>query len=146
MRQVGYVVAVAGGIAEVAVGEHLECNRCGACMATIGKKRREVRAANGIGADVGDRVEVETAPGFTVAAAFLIYIAPLAAGFLGGLAGYHLLPAVGLGRTAGAALAASAAVAGSILLLRYAEKVYFSRQMPNIISVLHPGDPKEGRP
>jgi sigma-E factor negative regulatory protein RseC len=146
MRQVGYVVVVKGEVAEVAVGEHLECHRCGACLATIGKKRKEVRVANGIGAGVGDKVEVETAPGFIVAAAFLIYIAPIIAGIIGGLAGYHLLPAAGLGQTPGAVIMAAVFVAGSVLLLKYIDKVYFSKQLPNIVSVLRPGDSKEGGP
>jgi len=145
MRQVGYVVAVRGGVADIAVGEHSECKKCGACLATIGKKRKEVKVANGIGADVGDKVEVETAPGFTVAAAFLLYIVPMIAGAMGALAGYHLLPAAGLGRTPGAVIGAAAFVAGSLLILRYAEKVYFSKQLPNIVRVLVSGDSREGR-
>lgn len=146
MRQVGYVVAVRGDVAEVAVGEHLECNKCGACMATIGKKRKAIRVANRIGADVGDKVQVETAPGFAVAAAFLLYIAPIIAGIAGALLGYHILPAAGVGQVPGAVIMAAAFMIGSVLLLRYVEKIYFSRQMPNILNVLDKGDRKEGRP
>ena len=146
MKQVGYVVAVTGPVAEVAVGEHFDCNKCGACLATVGKKRREIKATNGIGAGVGDKVEVETAPRFAVTAAFLVYIFPLMAIALGALLGYHLLPAVGLRPAAGAALAGGVSLAGSILALWYIEKVYFSRRMPNIVSVLCPGDLMKGGP
>jgi positive regulator of sigma E activity len=145
MRQVGYVVAVVGEVADVAVGEHFDCSKCGACLATMGKKRRQIQVTNGIGADVGDKVEVETSPFFAVAAAFLLYIFPIAAGGVGALVGYHLLPAAGLGQTAGAVTAAGAAIVGSALTLRHIEKVYFSRKMPNIVSVLNPGDSNEGR-
>jgi len=145
MKQVGYVVAVRGGVADIAVGEHSECNKCGACLATIGKKRKEVEVANGIGADVGDKVEVETAPGFTVVAAFLLFIVPIMAGAIGAIAGYHLLPAAGLGRTPGAVVGAVVLVAGSLLLLRCAERVYFSKHLPNIVRVLASGDSREGR-
>jgi|GEM_PF-2041443 len=145
MRQVGYVVAVEEGVADIAIGEHLECNKCGACFATIGKKRKEIKAANGMGADVGDKVEVETPPGFAVAAAFLIYIFPMLAGCAGAVIGYRWLAASGLGRTAGAVVMAAAFVAFSIILLRYIDGVYFSRQMPNIVNVLLKEDPKEGR-
>jgi sigma-E factor negative regulatory protein RseC len=145
MRQVGYVVAVGEGVAEVALGEHLECNKCGACLATMGKKRKEIKVINGIGADVGDRVEVETAPGFTVAAAFLLYIFPIVAGALGALAGHRWLPAAGLGETAGAVIMAAVFVACALLVIRYVDRVYFSRQMPNIVSVLVTGDSNEGR-
>jgi sigma-E factor negative regulatory protein RseC len=146
MRQVGYVVAVAEGVARVALGEHLECNKCGACLATMGKKRKEIKVKNGIGADVGDRVEVETAPGFTVAAAFLLYIFPIIAAGAGALAGYRLLPAAGLGETAGAGVTAAVFFGGSLLLLRHAEKVYFSRRMPNIVYVLDAGTREKGGP
>jgi sigma-E factor negative regulatory protein RseC len=145
MRQVGYVVAVGEGVAEVALGEHFECNKCGACLATMGKKRKEIRVTNGIGADVGDKVEVETAPGFTVAAAFLLYIFPIVAGAVGALVGYRWLPAAGLGDTVGAVIMAAVFVACSLVALRYIDRVYFSRQMPNIVSVLFTGDSNEGR-
>ncbi len=146
MRQIGYVVAAEGDFAEVAIGQHVECNKCGACLATIGKKRKELKVINGIGADVGDRVEVETAPGFAVAAAFLLYIVPIIAGLVGALAGYYLLPAAGMGPVSGAVLMAAVLVAGSVLLIGYLEKVYFSKQLPKITSVLGSGGSKEGRP
>lgn len=145
MRQVGYVVAVAGDVAEVAVGEHLECSRCGACLAMVGKKRRQIQVTNGIGAGVGDKVEVETSPFFTVGAAFLLYIFPILAGGVGAVVGYRLLPAAGLGQTAGAITAAAAALVGSVLALRRVEKVYFSRKRPMIVSTLSREGPNEGR-
>ena len=145
MRQTGYVVADAGGFARVAIGEHLECRKCGACLATVGKKRREIKAENGIGAGVGDKVEVETAPGFMVAAAFLLYILPIVAGAAGALIGYTLLPAAGLGEKTGAVITAAVLLAGSVLLLRLVERVYFSRHLPNIVNVLEQGSSREGR-
>ncbi len=145
MRQVGYVVAVEGEAAEVALGEHLECERCGACLAMTARKRKGIKAGNGVGAGVGDKVEVETAPGFAVAAAFLLFILPLAAAAAGALAGYRLLPAAGMAGTTGAAVMAAVFAAGALVLLRYADKVYFSRHRPEIVSVLVPGGPGERR-
>lgn len=146
MKQVGYVVAVAGELAQVAVGEHQDCSRCGACLATMGKKRREIRVTNGIGADVGDKVEVETSPFFAVAAAFLLYILPILTGGVGALVGYHLLPAAGLEQRTGAVTAAAAALVGSVLTLRHIEVVYFSKRVPKIVSIVSPEGPNEGRP
>ena len=145
MIQVGYVVAVEEGVADVALGEHLECNKCGACLATIGKKRKSIKAANGMGADVGDRVEVETPPGFTVAAAFVLFIFPILAGAAGAYLGRGWLGALGLGLTAGAVVMAAVFVAFSLIVIRYIDRVYFSRQMPKIVNVLHREESKEGR-
>lgn len=145
MIQVGYVIAVEEGVADIALGEHLECNKCGACLATIGKKRKSIKAANGMGADIGDRVEVETPPGFTVAAAFVLFIFPVLAAIAGAIAGRGWLPAVGLGGTAGAVVMAAVFFAFSLVVIRYIDRVYFSRQMPKIVNVLLKEESKEGR-
>ena len=143
MKQVGYVRAIAEGLADIALGEHIECSKCGACLATMGKRRRELKAVNNIGAGVGDKVEVETAPGFTVAAAFLLYIAPIVAGSLGGLIGYRLSPALGLGQRTGALLLAGALLGGCILMLVTLERAYFSRHMPYVVRVIGSGSQKK---
>jgi sigma-E factor negative regulatory protein RseC len=146
MRQVGYVVAVKEGLADVAVGEHLECRRCGACMATMGKRRRHFTADNRLGAALGDKVDVETASGFAVAAAFLVYIFPILAGGAGALAGYRLLPGLGLGPAVGAVIGGAASLVASVAVVRHLDRLYFSRQMPTIVSILAQGDSNEGRP
>jgi sigma-E factor negative regulatory protein RseC len=144
MRQVGYIVALEGGVAEIALGEHAQCQRCGACLAAMGKKRRRIKAVNGVGAQIGDKVEVETAPGFAIAAAFLLYICPIIAGFAGGVIGYRIFPAEGWGKVTGAVIMAVVFVAGAVLSLLLLERSYFSRRMPGIISILSSEDRAKG--
>lgn len=58
-----------------------DCHRCGGC-GTVEQTLR-LTAENPIGAQVGDRVLVESASGVVLTAAALVYLLPLAA-FLGG--------------------------------------------------------------
>lgn len=58
-----------------------DCHQCGGC-GTVEQTLR-LTAENPIGAQVGDRVLVESASGVVLTAAILVYLLPLAA-FLGG--------------------------------------------------------------
>jgi sigma-E factor negative regulatory protein RseC len=90
MRNTGYVVNTRGNVAEVVLGEQADCTRCGACLAIVDRKQHAIRAANEIGARVGQKVEVEIAPGRAVLASFSFFILPLVVTFGGAILGYHL--------------------------------------------------------
>lgn len=104
MRNHGYVVSIDEKVAQIVLGGHAECKHCGACLAALDEKHRTLPASNEIGARVGQRVEVEVAPGRAVTAAFVLFILPLVAALLGGWAGFVLGPAAGIPPVAGAAV------------------------------------------
>ena len=95
MRNIGRVVNLREGLAEIALGRHAACESCGACLASLDPKQRTLLAANDRGAGIGDTVEIEVPPVRAVGAAFLLFIAPLSLGLAGAYLGYRV--ALGLG-------------------------------------------------
>lgn len=83
----GFVIEIAGSIAQVKVGRHSECKNCGACP---GDNSVIVSAKNDIGAVVGQRVLFEVKETNAVMAAFLVFIVPLIGLFLGAVLGWFV--------------------------------------------------------
>jgi sigma-E factor negative regulatory protein RseC len=135
MRNHGYVVSLREKVAEVVLGGHAECKHCGACLAALDEKRRTLPASNEIGARVGQKVEVEIAPGRAVTAAFVLFILPLVAAFVGGWGGYRLGPGLGLPAAAGGV---GFGLAGFVLVfvaLRHLEKAGGRESIARIVRI-----------
>ncbi len=144
MRNLGYVVNIADNVAEVVLGEHLDCKHCGACMAVLGQKQRKVRAANDIGARVGQKVEIEIAPSQAVLASFLIFILPLFVAFGGGFAGYYLARHLGISSEVGTVAFGGGFLAVSFLLLRHFQEAWFGGSAVRIVGFLSEEPPERG--
>lgn len=80
-------------------------------------KPRQFRVRNGVGARVGEEVEVAVAEGALLRSALTLYALPLALLFAGALSGAHWLAGAG-GNDAGAALGAVAGLLAGFALAR----------------------------
>lgn len=86
VEQVGVVVEIIGDKARVQTRRHTICSNCGRCGGLHGLEAPRdltVIAQNPIGAREGELVQLETAAGGVLLAAFLVYIVPLLNFFLG---------------------------------------------------------------
>lgn len=83
-EQVGVVLEVSGNKAKVKTSRHSDCENCGACP---GNQAMIVEAQNPVGAKPGQRVELEIKEVNMLKAAFIVYMLPLIAIFLGALGG-----------------------------------------------------------
>ena len=84
MRQNGVVTKLLDkGMAEVAVERMTACNHCSGCGECIYGKRIVVSAENGIYAQPGDRVVLESKTSVIMQVTLLIYMLPVALLFLG---------------------------------------------------------------
>jgi sigma-E factor negative regulatory protein RseC len=144
MRNLGYVVNVDIDKAEVVLGEHLTCEGCGACVAVMGGKQRKLVAANDIGAQIGQKVEIEIPPRYAVGAAFLLFIFPLMAALGGGLPGYHLAHRVGLVPEVGAIVLGGVSLMISYLVVKAVGDGLGMRRLPRIVRTLTDNQPPEG--
>ena len=79
------------GKAEVEVMRGTACgDSCGSCEVCNYASKLRVEAKNPIFAQVGDRVEIETASSKVLGAAFLVYVVPFILFFIGYAAAYSL--------------------------------------------------------
>jgi len=103
MQQVGVVVAIAGDRAKVKVCRATACSHCGKCpegerhTLSLFELPKEiiVDAYNEAGAGEGQAVELVAPDGSILLAAFLAYMVPLIAFFIGVFLGNWLAPALG---------------------------------------------------
>lgn len=79
-RQEGIVIAVDGTLAKVKTSRHNSCDSCGACP---GNSAMVLDAVNMVGAQPGQRVEIEVKEASMLKAAFTVFVLPLAASFAG---------------------------------------------------------------
>jgi len=87
-EQEGIVLEVMkGNLAKVKTSRHNDCENCGACP---GNSAIILEASNDIGARPGQRVVVEVREINMLKAAFIVYILPLIAVFIGVLTGKGL--------------------------------------------------------
>ncbi len=110
MEQYGLVVENKGDTATVNLQKHLACEKCGRCgiLSGAGKRDEMIDAQNPIGAQVGQRVLMESDNRSMLLVSFVLYMVPLGgmvagifswlalADFLG-YAGDQDLPALGVG-------------------------------------------------
>ena len=79
-------------MARVKVGRHGECKNCGACP---GDSALVMEAENSIGAKTGQKIVFQMKETNMLMAAFVVYIVPLIAIFLGIIAGQVLAEKIG---------------------------------------------------
>lgn len=83
-QQEGVVLEIIGNLAKVKTSRHNDCENCGACP---GNSAMVLEALNTVGAKPGQRVAVEVQEINMLKAAFIVYILPLIAVFVGALLG-----------------------------------------------------------
>ena len=83
-QQEGIVLEVIGNMAKVKTSRHNDCENCGACP---GNSAMVLEALNSVGAKPGQRVAIEVQEINMLKAAFIVYILPLIAVFIGALLG-----------------------------------------------------------
>lgn len=76
----GVVISVNGENAEIRVGKHTECSKCGACPGT---DAAVVTVNNKIGAEVGQQIKFEVRDSHPLLGAFIVFVLPFAFMFLG---------------------------------------------------------------
>ncbi len=81
------------GTAKVKTSRHNDCENCGACP---GNSAMVLTARNPLGAKPGQQVAIEIKEVNMLKAAFIVYMQPLLAAFLGSLAGWWLAEQWGL--------------------------------------------------
>ena len=80
MRELGEIIRLDDGKGVVRMDPHGGCEKCGLngfCHATGSGKRELVLSLGGKDYKRGELVEIETAPGSVITAAFLVFIFPL---------------------------------------------------------------------
>ncbi|MBV7276784.1 SoxR reducing system RseC family protein [Clostridiaceae bacterium UIB06] len=83
----GVVIEVNGEMARVKSSRHGDCKNCGACP---GDNATILDVQNSLGAKPGQRVVFEMKEANMIKAAFVVYIMPLVAAFLGAVIGTWL--------------------------------------------------------
>jgi sigma-E factor negative regulatory protein RseC len=145
MRNIGRVVNLRDGLAEIAIGRHAACEGCGACLASLDPKQRTLLATNDRGAGIGNTVEIEVPSVRAVGAAFLLFIAPLALGLGGAYLGYRIALGLGWPEAAIAIGLGCMAFMLSLLILRFAEHSGSRVRMARIVRILPDENQTEGR-
>lgn len=98
MKEVGIVRGQQGKKAQVSIQRHAACGDCGACHVGRDKMTMEATAYNGIGAKVGERVEVEMQFANVMKASMIAYGIPLVVFILGAVVGFYWInPRLGAG-------------------------------------------------
>lgn len=80
----GFVIEVIDDLAKIKVGRHSDCKNCGACP---GSDSIIISANNKMGAKPGQRVLIEVKETNVLKAAFVVFILPLIALFIGVMLG-----------------------------------------------------------
>lgn len=80
----GLVIEVINDVAKIKVGRHNDCSNCGACP---GNDSVIISANNTVGAKPGQRVIFEVKEANVLRAAFVVFILPLIAAFIGVILG-----------------------------------------------------------
>jgi len=80
----GLVIEVINNVAKIKVGRHNDCSNCGACP---GNDSVIISANDKVGVKIGDRVVFEMKEDNVLRGAFIVFIFPLIAAFVGVLLG-----------------------------------------------------------
>jgi sigma-E factor negative regulatory protein RseC len=91
-QQEGVVIGVKDGMAQVKTSRHNDCENCGACP---GNSAMVLDAQNPVGAKPGQRVIVEVKEVNMLKSAFIVYLLPLIAVFVGAILGGFLAEKLG---------------------------------------------------
>lgn len=85
-QEQGMVLETSGGMAKIRVGRHAACISCGACASS---RHVMVEAVNALGARPGQRVLFFMQEQYILTGAFIVFVLPLLAAGVGGLAGWE---------------------------------------------------------
>jgi positive regulator of sigma E activity len=144
MRSIAYVVKTGPEGADVLLGKHAQCVRCGGCLAAADDTQRRIKVSNEIGAAEGVRVEIEVSPGLLVGAAFLMFMLPVFVALAGGYAGYRLAGALGGPPTLIGIGLGCLAFAASFLVLKVMGESGRKSALPRIIRILSEDETEGG--
>jgi len=135
MQQEGIVISVAGEMARVKTSRHNDCENCGACP---GNSAIVLDARNPLGAKPGQLVLIEVQEVGMLKSAFIVYMLPLIAMFLGAMAGGYAAERFSHEALWFQVAGAGAAFAAAVLYIRYFDKSASSNKnmQPVIIRVL----------
>lgn len=86
-QQEGVVLSVYDGMAKVKTSRHNDCENCGSCP---GNTALVLDARNPVGARPGQRVMIEVKEADMLKSAFIVYMLPLIAIFVGAMLGGYL--------------------------------------------------------
>ncbi|EHI99364.1 positive regulator of sigma E, RseC/MucC [Clostridium sp. DL-VIII] len=89
----GLVIETSNDMAKIRVGRHNDCKNCGACP---GSDSIIINADNKIGAKPGQRVSFEVKETNVLSAAFIVFVLPLIALFIGVMVGGFLGQYIGV--------------------------------------------------
>ena len=117
MKEYGEVVKIQGEIAKVRFKRTSACGKCGACGMLKDMSEIEIDVENTLGAQPGQKVEVEFAPGDSLKSAAIAYLIPLAMLLVGAFLGYIIGNSVDFG--------VSPDVCGAILAILFAVLSFF---------------------
>ncbi|MDR3562845.1 MAG: SoxR reducing system RseC family protein [Negativicutes bacterium] len=119
-QQEGIVIGVLdGGLAQVKTSRHSDCENCGSCP---GNSALVLEARNPLGARPGQRVMIEVQEINMLKSAFIVYLLPLIAIFIGAVLGSYLAEHLALDvlwlQVGGGGLA----FAGSVFYIKYFDR------------------------
>ena len=84
-EDVGYVVDTENDIAKIKVGRHSDCKNCGSCP---GNSSIILAVKNPIGAEIGQKVTIETKESNMLTSVYIVYMQPIVLVILGIYLGY----------------------------------------------------------
>ncbi len=118
-QQEGIVISAAGEMARVKTSRHNDCENCGACP---GNAAIVLDARNPLGAKPGQQVMIEVQEVGMLKSAFIVYMLPLIAMFLGALAGGWAAERLARDAIWFQVAGAGTAFAAAVLYIRYFDK------------------------
>jgi sigma-E factor negative regulatory protein RseC len=139
MREFGIIKSIAASTAKVGIHPHGGCRNCQNRSGCFGHESKEavLEAVNGIGAQPGDRVEIEVPSSTTMGGALIIFGVPM----VGAIAGYFAGAANGRGETGGM-YGSLLGVVGSFLLVWICYRLFLRNIMrrPYVVRVADAGE------
>ncbi len=131
----GLVIEVVGNSARIKVGRHSDCKNCGACP---GSESLVLEANNKIGAKPGQRVILEIKETNVLRAAFIVFILPLIALFIGVMLGGIIGQYIGVNKFMFQVIGGVVIFALSIVVVKYFDKASAANEKskPVIIRIL----------
>jgi sigma-E factor negative regulatory protein RseC len=130
----GVVISINGNMAKVKANRHGDCKNCGACP---GDQAMVVDALNTVKAKPGQRVAFEIKQANMLRAAFVVYMLPLIAIFIGAMVGNWVAAKIGQSATLFQVCGAVIGVILSVLYIKFFDKSASNDTMqPTITRIL----------
>lgn len=131
----GLIIEVIDDVAKIKVGRHNDCKNCGACP---GSDSMIMSASNKIGARPGQRVIFEVKEKNILRAAFIVFILPLIALFIGVILGGIIGERIGFNGHMLQIIGGIVAFALAIIFVKFFDKATTAsdKSLPVIVSIL----------